>query len=417
MKKIIGRLNPEDSHVTIWGAGFAGLVLGYYLKSKGYRLTIYERSNRAGGKIQTKKTSFGPVETAANALFLNPDGLELLHELKLEPLPATKKLRRLLLLGGKPRSPFKLALLSKLAIKATKRPPLISDGLSVADFFRPLLGQEVIDQYLSPVLGGVYATTAESLHFKSLFDQVEKKSQFESYWEFIKTISKPKHEFSKGQLKGSVSFEGGMQALIDRLAEELKSEIRLNYKERFRIKRNTIICTDALSAAELLQELRPEMAAELRRIRYQKLSSSTVFLKREIKTLRKAFGVLIPQTAKYKSSGILNNKAIFPANNENIFSYTFIGRNEVEADDIHHDLRLIWPGLETEDIEHIEITNWARAIPIYDLQRYLSVKRLHELAQKEDNLVIFGNYVAGISLRDMITAAKDFVFEKTGEAK
>ena len=31
-----------------------------------------------------------------------------------------------------------------------------------------------------------------------------------------------------------------------------------------------------------------------------------------------------------------------------------------------------------------------------------------EIRIKENNLAIFGNYVAGISLRDMITAAKTF---------
>jgi hypothetical protein len=36
------------------------------------------------------------------------------------------------------------------------------------------------------------------------------------------------------------------------------------------------------------------------------------------------------------------------------------------------------------------------------------VKKLHQIAQKEQNLAIFGNYVAGISLREMISAAKTF---------
>src|SRR5690606_9296632 len=118
---------------------------------------------------------------------------------------------------------------------------------------------------------------------------------------FIKTAVKPAQKPNKDVLRGSVSFEGGMQALIDRLAEELKAEIRLNYKENFRIKGNTIVCTDAFNAAQLLEELRPEMAAELKRIRYQELSTTTVFLKRELKPLKRAFGVLIPQDAQFKA--------------------------------------------------------------------------------------------------------------------
>ena len=59
MNRIIGKINPDQRHVTIWGAGFSGLILGYFLKDQGYSVTIYEKSNRIGGKIQTKRTGAG----------------------------------------------------------------------------------------------------------------------------------------------------------------------------------------------------------------------------------------------------------------------------------------------------------------------------------------------------------------------
>ena len=408
MKRVIGKINPEDKNVHIWGAGFSGLILGYYLKEQGYRVTIYEKSNRPGGKIQTKKTGIGLAEKAANALFLNQDGLDLLKDLKLEPIPATKKLKRLLMINGKPKRPFQLSALSKIAANLHKKPPLIFDGLTVSDFFRPLMGDNIIHDYLSPVLGGLYATPAEELHFKSLFPQVGNKAQFDSYWAFIKLLIKEKKSAPKLDISGSVSFEGGMQTLINRLAEVLKNEIKLNYKEHFRIKGNTIVCTDALSASELLSELRPQLSSELSRVKYRPLSSSTVFLKRELKGLNKAFGVLIPQQGNYHSIGILNNKAIFPTNNENVSSYTFISPKQVNRDDILEDLRHLSPELSADDVEHIETTYWERALPVYDLQLFLAVRKLHQLSIKEANLAIFGNYVAGISLRDMISAARSF---------
>lgn len=408
MKRIIGKINPEDRHVTIWGAGFSGLILGYFLKDQGYRITIYEKSNRVGGKIQTKKTGAGLAEKGPNALYLNQDGLELLKELKLEPIPATKKLRRLLMINGKPKRPFQLSLFSKIASNAYKKPPLISDGLTVADFFQPLLGEENVQHYLSPALGGLYATPAEQLHFKSVFPQVEKKAQFDSYWSFIKMMVKLQKAQPKLETSGSVTFEGGMQTLINRLAEVLKHDIKLNYKEAFRIKGNTVVCTDAINASELMKEVRPALSAELARIQYRPLSSSTVFLKREIKSLQKAFGVLIPLDNGYHSIGVINNKAIFPTNNENVSSYTFISPKQLTDEEVLQDLLLLSSDVTGDDIEHVETTHWDKALPVYDLQLYLSVKKLHQLAYKEQNLAIFGNYVAGISLREMITAAKTF---------
>jgi protoporphyrinogen/coproporphyrinogen III oxidase len=408
MKRVIGKINPSDKNVHIWGAGFSGLILGYYLKDQGFRVTIYERANKAGGKIHTKKNSSGLIEKGPNALFLNEDGLELLKELKLEPIPAAKKLKRLLLLNGKPKRPYQLGLFSKMGLNSHKKPPLITDGLTVAEFFKPLLGSENVQHILTPVLSGIYATPAENLHFRSVFEEAGEKAQFDSYWDFIKMMIKNQKAQPKLEVSGSVTFEGGMQTLINRLADILRNDIKYNYKESFKIKGNTVICTDALSAAELLKEALPEVSTELSRIKYQELSSTTVHLKRDIRSLQKSFGVLIPFDAGYNSIGVLNNKAIFPANNGNIFSYTFISRKNVTAEEIHQDLKLLQADFLVDDIEHMEIAHWEHGLPVYDLQRFLSVKKLHQISQKHENVAIFGNYVAGISLREMISAAKAF---------
>lgn len=408
MKRVIGKLDRENRHVTIWGAGFSGLVLGYYLKSQGFKITIHEISNKIGGKIQTKKVDDGFIEKGPNALYLNADCLELLRELKLEPLPAQRKLKRLLLVNGKPRRPYQLSLLSKIGTAGTKKPPLITDGLTVAEFFRPLLGQEKVDHFVSPPLSGIYAANAGELHFRSVFDQVGTKAQFESYFDFIKHMIRIEKAKPKLELSGSVSFEGGMQTLINRLGEVLKHDIKTNSKEHFKLKPNTIICTDAQSASELLKEFRPDLSRELARVRYTELSSVTVFLKREIRSLHRAFGVLIPQDSGYNAIGILNNKAIFPRNNENLLSYTLIARKKLSPDEILSDLRHLLPEITQEDIEHTENSHWDRALPLYDLQRYLAVKKLHQMAKSESGLAIFGNYVAGISLREMISAARAF---------
>jgi oxygen-dependent protoporphyrinogen oxidase len=408
MKRVIGKIDPNEKNVYIWGAGFSGLILGYYLKEQGYKVTIYERSNKIGGKIGTKKTHAGLVEKGANALYMNADAMDLLKELELAPLPATKKLKKLLLLNGKPKRAYQLSIISKLAINGHKKPPLISDGLTVAEFFKPLLGSDHINKFISPALGGIYASTADQLHFKSIFNEIGRIAQFDSYWEFMKFLFKNQKQKPRLEVTGSVSFDGGMQTLINRLGDHLKNEIKINSKEAFKIKGNTIICTDSQSASELTFTSKPEFSIELARIRYQELTTVTVFMKREIRSLQKSFGVLIPLDNGFNSIGVINNKAIFPANNQNIYSYTFISRKKSTNDEIMEDIKTLYTEFVPEDIDYIENTYWERALPIYDLQRFLSVKKLHQLAYKEPNFAIFGNYVAGISLREMISAARTF---------
>jgi oxygen-dependent protoporphyrinogen oxidase len=408
MNSVLGKLIPDEKHVHIWGAGFSGLTLAYYLKDHGFKVTIYEKSHRTGGKIQTLKTRKGLVEKAANALFLNQDGLDLLKQLKLEPIEATKKIRRLIYLNNWPRTPFQLRVILKVLFYGFRKPPLITDGLNVADFFKPLLGQENINQILSPIFGGIYATPCDELHFKSVFPQVQSSARFESYWAFIKFLINDLKARPKAEMSGSVSFDGGMQVLIDRLSEVLKHDLKLNTKEKFKLRPNTIICTDAHSAADLIKDLLPELSQELSRINYRPLTSSTVFLKREIKCLNRSFGVVIPFKSSMHSIGILNNRSIFPVNNQNVTPYTFISPKEIERQEIFEDINKLAPDLIMDDIEHSEITFWPAAIPIYNLQRYLAVKKINHLLVKHQGLVIFGNYTGSISLREMISSAKDF---------
>ena len=134
----------------------------------------------------------------------------------------------------------------------------------------------------------------------------------------------------------------------------------------------------------------------------------TVFLKREIKSLNKAFGALIPLENNFNSIGVVNNKAIFPSNNQNVSSYTLISRKKLSHEDVIHDLQLLSSELVPEEVDHMEFSHWEKALPIYNLQLFLADKKLRQLTQNEKNLAIFGNYVAGISLREMITAAKRF---------
>lgn len=407
MKNIIGSLDQRERTVYIWGAGFSGLVLCHYLKKAGWKVTIYEKENRAGGKIQTLKTPFGPSETGANAIFLNYDGLELLKDLKLEIISAAPKLKRKLFLDNKISSPFKLSLLLRVLPRLLSKPPRITEGLSVADFFKPLLGQRIVHDYLSTVLGGVYATGAENLHFKSIFPEVQNTIQFKSYWDFFKTLIRHKKAQPQPEIKGSASFEGGMSVLVDRLYELHKDDIRLSSHEDFYPKKNTFICTDAQTASVMVANYAPAIASELKLVTYQHLSSVTVFLKRQIRDLHQCFGVLIPRGNKFLSSGILNNKAIFPINNPNVYAYTFISHEKLTPEEILKEIQHLQDDMTQDDIEFIQNNYWDRAIPLYNVNRSLAINRLHELTQT-NKIGLFGNYVAGISLREMISAAKNF---------
>jgi oxygen-dependent protoporphyrinogen oxidase len=397
MNQIIGKL-IKGKPVHIWGAGVSGLVLAYYLQKAGYQVSVFEKSSRVGGKIGTKKTKYGPVELAANAIFLS-----LIDELGLTPKVSALKLKRHLYLNKKFTSPLSFKLITRLLLGFGKKVPQKED-LNVEEYLLPFLGKDLVDHLVSPSLGGVYASEAKELDMESLFPE---EFSSRTYGDFLLGIKKRLKKNRHMRIKGSVSFEGGMQIFIDALAAKLKDVTHLNYQSDFKLQDNTILCTDAITASELLKGT--DFSPALKKISYTKLSSTTVYLKEKISSLQSSFGVLIPRDQGLHTIGILSNKDIFPFNYGEYSSYTFISP---EVDDplskIKTDLQQLAPEIKPEDFLFSETNVYPQALPLYNKNRKYAVRELHQIADKNTGIVLFGNYVAGISLREMITAAKNF---------
>ena len=54
--------------VAVIGAGVAGLAAAYRLKRKGYRVVIYEASERVGGVIRTERRDGYLAELGPNSM-------------------------------------------------------------------------------------------------------------------------------------------------------------------------------------------------------------------------------------------------------------------------------------------------------------------------------------------------------------
>lgn len=424
MQKEVGPLGrlKKDTPVQIIGAGVSGLLIAYYLKKYGHSVQILEKDSQVGGKIQTLRTLQGPVETAANAIFTNEDVLELIDELDLSPVEAGAKLKRKIWWKGSARTfPFSLALPLRLALGIFRRPPDYREGMSIFEFFRPMLGNEYADKFLSAVFGGIYAIDSKQLCAQSVFTQ-DLLQESTSYFSFFNKLRKQKSR--SGHKSKSISFRNGMTEFIEALRNELKDEIRTE-KHFANIEKdsNIIICSNAHEAAEIFQAAGIiKIANELREIGYQKVATITAFTKKPIPSLEKSFGILFPKQSGFSISGILHNSAIFTSRvqDEESFSYTLISPGEdLNDEEILNTLNRLSPktdALKAHEIEFFK-TYWDKAIPKYDKRRLEAIKRLrimmHELPE---GVAIFGNYVDGISIREMVTHAKRFA-QKISYAK
>lgn len=394
---MLGTINL-DQHVYIYGAGFAGLSLAYRLKKLGTPFTLYEKE-KVGGKISTRMTEYGPVESAASTLYMNANAEKFIQELELPYLDAQKHLKRWIYKNDGIVSPFPIHLLTQVIFKLAKRFPKVSESSSVEEVFIPLLGKKYIEELLSPALQGIYGAEAGELHFFSLFPFAQTK-KISSYYAFIKTLKSEIKKEAAQKIKGSISFKGGMQTLINRLHHEVKDHIE-SLPDNFILRPNTAICTSAVDAAGLLKAYEPDLARMLKEIEYRPMTTLSFFMKEEIPELKKSFGILIPQKYGGPILGIIHQSEVFPTN-YSAHCYAIVCKGIVTKEKIYQELELKFPDLDLSHIlEHL-LTAWETGLPLYNEKRFKAINQIKEILKKRTGIVLFGNYTDGISLRSMI---------------
>ena len=202
-----------SKNIAVIGGGITGLSAAYYLKKEHpeYDVTIIEATNRTGGKIQTyrkdgftielgpesylgRKTIMTDLATevglgdelitnqtgqsyiyARNRLYPIPGGSIMGIPTDLKPFMTTQ----LISLKGKLRA----------AMDLTKKPIEMDGDISVGDFFRQRLGDEVLENLIEPLMGGIYGTDIDKLSLMSTFPNFKEREE-----EFGSLIKGMRHE-------------------------------------------------------------------------------------------------------------------------------------------------------------------------------------------------------------------------------
>lgn len=241
-------------HVAVVGAGLAGLAAAYRLRvllGPSVRITVLEQSSRLGGKLRTITFGGAPFDVGAEAFLVRrPEAVELVTELgfldelvhpagrpstvraggRTVPLPgrtvfgipgAAETVRGVLSPGG----------FEAVAAEPTL-PPIRLDGgdVSVGDLLRARFGPELGARLVDPLLGGVYAGSADHLGLRATMPAVA--SALDAGIGSLlaaadSTLSAPRAgDEPVPPVFGTL--RGGLGALVDRLRSRSVAEFRLN---------------------------------------------------------------------------------------------------------------------------------------------------------------------------------------------
>lgn len=244
-----------EAHVAVVGGGISGLAAAYRLRrSLGprVRITVIEQSQRLGGKLRTTELAGTSFDVGAEAfLSRRPEIHKLADELGLSivhpgqysatvfaggrpcPLPART-------LMGIPSSVDSARnVLSPEGIAALSSEPdlpavrLEGGDVAVGELLRARVGDEVVDRLVEPLLGGVYAGSADGLGLRATIPAlaVALDAGAESISAAV-TKALPPSGPSVVSTPVFGAIRGGYRELVERLVRESSAEIRLGLPVR-----------------------------------------------------------------------------------------------------------------------------------------------------------------------------------------
>ncbi|MCU7835889.1 MAG: protoporphyrinogen oxidase [gamma proteobacterium symbiont of Taylorina sp.] len=442
-----------DVDVLVIGGGISGLTTASYLSSNGLSVQIWEKTDRAGGKIKTNHTDGFQTEQAASMVmnfrpevdqFLQQTGLEqykikrslksenqryLIHQGKLQSLPMT--IGRLFLsplwsTSGK----FRL-LMEPFIFKGTH------SNETVTEFVSRRFGSEFLEKAMEPFISGTLASDPDLACAQYVIPRLtalEKKYGSITAGIFAHKILGKR----TARNPESFSFKDGMETLTKRLAANPVVGFQYNYQVQKIIQhghyhwevqastpegdiqcksRHVVITSPAETAARLLSPLSQTLSDTLSSIKYTSLSVVHLgYEQSAVKHSLDSAGFLVPRQEKMNINGNLWMSSIFSGltPDKHILLSSYLGgTRHPSAINLSHQQSI---EQVIEDINSLlnindspvmtRVDKHPKALPLYHGNYHQKLLLIKEQLQTLAGLHIEANYKGGISIRDRIVSAE-----------
>ncbi len=412
-------LNKKKS-INIIGGGISGLMLGYHLKKANIPFKIFEKSDKVGGILGTKKCKNGIAEQTANGTLWCPAFINMCNDLGLEILKPNSESTARFLVRDRQLRKMPLSIL-ELANAVTKCMfPKNNKPETLRAFGEQFFNKRMTDYLLEPAFLGIYNGLGDELSFPGTMSMLAKILNEHNSLAFGGIKNLFNHKKDPNKITGTLCFKNGTQDLVNSLQEYLYKETELNAEiNPFGNKTDQFVsCAPAYAAKDFFDD---DLRVVLDSINYSSNISMTLFFeKTKIQNFKEGFGCLISRKENIGILGVLFNSCIFQHRvfSEGLLSLTCIMRDfdgslQEKTDEsllefVMNDLNKIFK-IEGQAKE-FSISRWPKGIPLYTPQLYQNWFEINAiLKNRYKNINLFGNYTSQISIRGMCTEADKFV--------
>jgi len=442
-----------NKRVAIIGAGLSGLSTAYYLKKAGIPFTIFEKSDKVGGVMQTKSDGTFLYETGPNSGVISHAELaDLFEDLKGKceiEIADDASAKRLIWKKGKwhalpgglidavttPLFTFadKIRVLGEPFRKKGNNP-----NEDLASLVKRRLGKSFLDYAIDPFILGIYAGDPAYIVPKYALPKLYNLEQ--NYGSFVGgTIQKsriPKTEADKKATRKIFSAIGGLKKLVDALIEEIGIE-NIKLEASIQVLDNTFLIENKgekeqfsqvvyTGTATHIDKLLPFIAAEklqdIQCLKYAKVVEASIGFKQWKGRKLDAFGGLVPYREDKNILGVLFMSSLFKnrAPKEGALFTIFAGgmrkayltelpENELKSR-IANDFKEMM-GLDNFQPDLFELNYYKQAIAQYGTDSEARINRISEIENTNKGLFIAGSMRDGVGIADRVKQGKQIALQ------
>jgi len=458
--------------VIVVGGGIAGIAAAHRLaelasaNSLSIDITLLEASSRLGGSIATERVGDFLIEAGPDSFITEkPWALRLCERIGLTPrLVSTQSAYQKIYIvhDGKlvelPEGFFLLAptrvwpfiqtsLFSwpgklRMAMELLLPRGEVNDDESLGAFVRRRFGREALERVAQPLVGGIYASDPDQLSLNATmprFKEMEQKNRSVIYamWSAQRERAKNREAGSGARWSLFVTLSGGMQELVDTIAQRLpEGTVRLN-SPATNLNRNAdntwrvtvdgkeiieadavILAAPAFRSANLLAQVASNAAAEMKNISYASTATVSLAYRREdFPHAPDSFGFVVPAVEKRKIMACTFSSLKYPgrAPEGHILLRAFVGgglQPELFGDDDRTMEKNVGDELAsllgvTARPQFARVWRHPNSMPQYHVGHEACVKRIETVLQQFPTLALAGSAYHGVGISDCVRTGEE----------
>ena len=443
--------------VVIVGGGISGLAAAHRLVELGLdksHLTLIEASDRLGGTLDTETRDGFLLERGPDSFISEkPEALALAKRLGLESrlIQTNEQFRRSFIVrNGRLRPvpegfqllapsrvwPFITSDIFSVAGKLRMAADLLlprkttngTQDESLASFVRRRLGQEALERMAQPMVGGIYTADPETLSLRATLPRFLDMER--DHRSLILAMMRQGQKVGTSGARYSLflSFDRGMEVLVNALAGTI-TNVRLERRVREIKKTNSAwtisignesfeadavcLAVPAYTAATLLQNVNPQLSAQLNAIKYASTATINIAYPRHaIRHPLDGFGFVVPFIERRSLIACTFSSVKFSgrAPDDHVLLRAFAGgalQPEMFADPgprIERDLCELL-GITGKPL-FTQIAKWERSMPQYEVGHLDRVNAIDSEVCKLPGLALAGNAYRGAGIPDCIRSGE-----------